>query len=226
MAVWSPAGEHIVFNSLRDPPGIYRMTPGRDTAAVLLIERNRHILVPGRFSPDGRLLALTELNDQTLGDLWIYSLDDASLTPWLRTPANERSPSFSMDGQWLAYASDESGRDEVYVRRWPGAGAAVQISRDGGREPDWSPDDNVLYYRRGDAMLAVDFGTGNAAGSGIPDTVFTGQFAGEYIGATNYDVLPGRRFIMLEVEARSQPVHLDIVLNWFEELDRVTARRR
>lgn len=226
MPVWSPDGDRLVFNSVRETPGIYSIAPGRDTTATLLLERQRHILVPGSFSPDGRFLALTELNDQTLGDIWILSVHDGSLSPWLHTPANERTPAFSTDGRWLAYASDESGRDEIYVRPWPGPGAPVQVSPEGGREPAWSRAGGKLYYRRGDAMLAVPVGTGDTFGWGPPDTMFTGRFASEFLRTRNYDVLPDGRFVMLQHATRSDPVRLNVVLHWSDELDRLTALTR
>jgi serine/threonine-protein kinase len=220
---WSPDGERIVFNSLQSPPGLYWMPRDQSDSARLLLPRREHILVPGSFSADGRLLAYTELNDRTLGDLWTLSLDDGSLTPLVRTSANERGPEFSSNGHWLAFTSDVSGRDEVYVQAYPGPGAPIQISTGGGREPVWSPDGTELFYRQGDAMMAVSVETDGDVAAGPPVKLFEGRYATEYLGVPHYDVAPDGRFLMVEVEATSASVRLDIVLNWFDELDRLVA---
>lgn len=94
--------------------------------------------VPSSFSPDGQLLAFSELNDETGYDIWVLRLDDRKVQPFLRTPFNEAAPSFSTDGHWLAYISDESGRYDIYVQPYPGPGGKWQISTEGGTEPVWN----------------------------------------------------------------------------------------
>ena len=74
---------------------------------------------------------------------------------YLQTPFNERMPAFSRDGRWLAYASDESGRFEVYVQRFPGPGEKIVVSTGGGTEPVWARTGRELYYLYGDRPAAV-----------------------------------------------------------------------
>lgn len=221
LPVWSPDGERVLFNSLRSPPGLYEVRPDESGTPALLLQRGEHILAPGSLSADGRILVYTELNSRTLGDLWTLSLDDGSVSPLLRSPANERSPALSPDGHWLALASDESGIDQVYVQAYPGPGPPIRVSADGGREPVWSRDGRELFYRHGGAMMAVPVRTEGSFTAGRPIRLFEDRYATEYKGRSNYDVGPDRRFLMVEVEEGSGRLRLDVILNWFGELERM-----
>jgi serine/threonine-protein kinase len=221
LPIWSPDGDRILFNSVRSPPGLYQGSPNLSDTSVLLLPRGQHILVPGSFSAGGRFLAYTELNNRTLGDVWMLSLDDGAVTPLLRSPANERTPVFSPDGRWLAFASDESGTDQVYVRAYPGPGPPMRISSDGGSEPVWSRDGTELFYRHGGTMMAAPVRTEGAFAAGRPIPLFEDRYATEYKGRPNYDVGPDGRFLMVEVEKGSEGARLEVVLNWFDELARL-----
>lgn len=221
LPVWSPDGKRVLFNSLRSPPGLYDVSADLSGTSELLHPRGEHILVPGSFSADGRVLAYTELNSRTLGDLWTLSLADGSVTPLLQSPANERSPAFSPDGRWLAFASDESGIDQVYVQAYPGPGPPMRVSVDGGREPVWSKDGRELFYRHGGAMMAAPVRTEGPFVSGEPVRLFDDRYATEHKGRSNYDVGPDGRFLMVDVEKGSERLRLDVILNWFDELERL-----
>jgi hypothetical protein len=96
--------------------------------------------------------------------------------PFLRTPFNETAPQFSPDGRWLAYISDESGRDEIYVQPYPGPGGKWEISTEGGTEPVWNPNGQELFYRSGDKMMAVDVTTQLGFAAGKPRMLFEGPY--------------------------------------------------
>src|SRR5262249_28098351 len=119
------------------------------------------------------------------------------------------------DGKWIAYTSNESGRDEVYVASYPGPGGRVQISTDGGVNPVWSPTGRELFYRKGEKMLAVLIETKPALVVGRPSVLFEGKFE------PGYDVAPdGQRFVMVrESEAQAAP-QIQVLLGWFDELKR------
>ena len=85
-------------------------------------------------------------------DIWIVPRNGEA-EPFLRTRFNEAYPEFSPDGRWLVYTSDESGRDEVYVRPYPGPGRAMQISTAGGSSPGWSRDGSEVFYRWQERLL-------------------------------------------------------------------------
>jgi eukaryotic-like serine/threonine-protein kinase len=150
-------------------------------------------------------------------------MSDRKAVPFLQTPFNETVPAFSPDGHWLAYASDESGRYEIYVRPYPGPGGKWQISTEGGEQPVWNPSGRELFYRSGDKMMRVEIGTEPGFAVGKPRILFEGQYA---TAATfpDYDVSPdGQRFLMLKPaeQAEAGPTQINVVLNWFEELKRL-----
>ena len=115
---------------------------------------------------------------------------------------------FSPDGRWLAYVSDESGRDEVYMQPFPGPGGKRQISTEGGREPLWAKNGRELFYRDGEAFLSVSVETEGAFERGPATALFADHY---YVGSgQTWDISPdGRRFLMVKSEADpAEPLHL------------------
>jgi len=148
-------------------------------------------------------------------ELWSMALDSGSLDPWLQTEFLERAPAFSPDGRWVAYSSDESGREEIYVRPFPGPGGRTQLSTDGGSEPAWAPEGGSLYFRSGDRLMAVsvEFGQTFRVLS-QPRVVLEGQYYG-YPWHRQYDVHPdGDRFLLLQTE--DDDLKMTVVVNWME----------
>jgi len=140
----------------------------------------------------------------------------------LATSANERSAVFSPDGRWMAYVSDQSGRDEVYVRPAPPqTGGDFALSTAGGREPIWAPDGTEIFYRRGDQMVSLALAAGDELIPGEETVLFTGNFASETGGRNQmYGVTAdAQRFIM--VESGDDAEHVNVVLNWLDELERL-----
>jgi len=179
---------------------------------------------PTDWSPDGQVLAFYESHPETQRDLWVLPMS-GNQTPelFLRTPFQERAATFSPDGRWLAYVSNKSGQDEVYVRPYPGPGEEHVISTRGGKEPVWSPDGHELFYRRADEMMVVAVDTAEMFHAGPPTVMFVGRYdldnsAGGLGGVPNYDVAPdGQRFVMVK-ETTADPPQLIVVLNWHQEL--------
>jgi serine/threonine-protein kinase len=121
-----------------------------------------HVSAPWSVSPDGRRLAFGSVSPQTAFDLWTVPVEETggvvrSAAPevFLQSPFYETYPTFSPDGRWLAYASNESGSWEVYVRAFPDGGTPVQVSRDGGRVPRWSATGHEIFYGTDDQRLMV-----------------------------------------------------------------------
>ncbi|MGH9390214.1 MAG: hypothetical protein ACRD1Z_11415, partial [Vicinamibacteria bacterium] len=157
-------------------------------------------------------------------DIGLISLDgDRASEILLGSPFLEMEPSLSLDGRFLAYLSDESGEREVYVRPFPQGDGRWQASTGGGDEPSWSPSGREIFYRRGDAMMAVDVETEPEFRPGRSTPLFEGRFEVDPFShdARNYDVAPDSSgFLMVQpVSAETlAPLQLEVVLNWFEEL--------
>ena len=138
-----------------------------------------------------------------------------SIAPVAATAANERSPAVSPDGRWIAYVSDASGRDEVYVARLDRAGETMQMTKAGATEPVWGREG--LFYRDGESLVLRALVSGRL---GEPRALFEGHFERDPgANLASYDVDPqGRFFIMLK--SASQPRELRVVKNWGSELGR------
>ncbi len=227
-AVWTPDGEHVVFESNKPggPFNLYSM-PWDGSGSIERLTENDKFQFPYSVSPDGKVLAYVE--SEELGnrqyDIWTMPLEgDRTPRPFLQTPANEIHPAFSPDGRWMAYTSNESGDYEVYVRPFPGPGASRQISTDNGHQPLWSPDGRALYYRKEQQVLKVPLETDPDLAAGRVEVLFGGRYSNvNALFGRLYDLSPdGERFLMLRVDDPPAPaMQYTVVLNWFEELKRM-----
>jgi serine/threonine-protein kinase len=220
--VWSPDGARIAFATATWGAVDWMPTDGSSPAQTL-VQNDDVFQVPSSWSPDGRTLTFYKIGSDTTRDIWALPMDgDAVPKLILGTEFNEHSAMFSPDGRWLVYISDESGREEVYVRPYPGPEAKQIVSTEGGREPVWSADGGEIFYRSGDKVLAVDVQTDPDFTAGTPRVLFEEPYAMWYGGGNNYDVTPdGRRFLMIKTDLESAPRQIHVVLNWFEELKRL-----
>src|SRR5437879_2343728 len=132
--VWTPDGKRIVFKGNGNRL-FWQAADGSAGAEVLTSSELAGNNVPGSWSPDGQVLTFMEINPNTGYDVYTLPLKDGKPQPFVRTPSLETAPRFSPDGHFIAYASDESGRVEIYVRPYPGPGGKWQISSAGGTEP-------------------------------------------------------------------------------------------
>ena len=132
---------------------------------------------------------------------------------------HERGGKFSQDGRWLAFTSNRTGQDEVWVKAYVGDEPPVPISIGGGKEPVWSHDGRELFYRNGDRLLAVPIETDPTFHPGQPKLLFRGDYTYGYLDwSFNYDVASDGRFVMV----KEGPVpKLQVIVNWFEELNRL-----
>jgi serine/threonine-protein kinase len=219
--LWQPGMQWVAFSSMRDgPASIYRQDLHNGTVEKLVATENP--TYPRSWSTDGRLLAYEEENPQTGFDIWIYSLDSRSTKPFLRTPYNESSAEFSPDGRFIAYESNEAGeQSEIYVRPYPEVNPRRKISANGGTAPRWGSRGKELFYRIGGKVMAVNVETRRDLVAGTPHELFDGPY-----GA--YDAQPdGASFVMVkEMADGDPPTRINFVLNWFEELKRLTSAGR
>ena len=145
---------------------------------------------------------------------------EGSFRPILDQKYNETQPQISPGGRWMAYASDEPGKSEVYVRTFPEVNKGRwPVSVNGGDSPLWSRDGRELFYRNGEAAMAVSVKTGPGLSLGPPQTLFRGTYLAWSPDepGTPWDVGPDGRFLMMKASPQI-PHKINIVLNWFEEL--------
>jgi serine/threonine-protein kinase len=216
MPIWTPDGRSVVFTS--NPTGLFQMyripADGSGPAERLFESDVNH--AGTSWHPGGRLLAFYQIHPETYRDLWVLDTAANEATPFLVTSADERAGMFSPEGQWIAYVSDESGRDEVYVRPYPGPGGKWQISTDGGTGPLWSRDGTRLHYRERGAVMAVDVSITDGFSAGAPRRLFAGDYLSDPNGNANYDVTADGRFLMISGERADSPTELKLVMGWDE----------
>jgi Tol biopolymer transport system component len=220
--LWTPDGRRVLYASstVNEPRAIYWKNGDGSGAEEKLVAFGNHTHLSS-FSPDGKTLVLTNYETESRGDIWFVSMEGThEAKPFLKTPFNEREGKISPDGRWIAYASDESGRDEVYVQALGGAGGKWQISAEGGFAPLWARSGSELFYRNGDKVLGVSYVGKPEFSPSPPRMLFEGRFDIHPRHEGIYDVSPdGKRFLMVKsAGAESGLSKLNVVVNWFEEL--------
>jgi len=215
--LWTPDGRRIAYISNSSGPRNIFWQLADGSGGFERLNTSPNLSIPGSWSPDGKVLAYAIIAPQTGYDIWTLTPSDHKTQIFLQTKANESAPQFSPDGHWLAYASEESGRFEIYVVPYPGPGGKWQISSDGGREPLWNRNGRELFFRNGNKMMAAPIDTQHGFSAGTPKMLFQGQYVTLANSTPNYDVTAdGQKFLMLK--STVQPTQINVVVNWFEEL--------
>jgi eukaryotic-like serine/threonine-protein kinase len=228
--LWTSDGKRIVFVSVADPSksGVYWKAADGTGKDELLVSEPGAILAPWSWVDNDKTLVLQKTDD-------IFAAWDIGVLPpeggrkWkplLQKKYAECQPRISHNGRWMAYTSNESGKNEVYVRPFPDVdGGRWQASTGGGESPLWSPDGRELFYRSGNAVMAVPVKTDPNYSQGTPSILFRGTYLGSgYLLGSHWDISPnGRRFLMIKEPAATTPAavgprKISIVLNWTEEL--------
>lgn len=218
---WMPGGDRLTFQSTRTGAWNLFWQPADGSGEAESLTTSELDRTSGSWSPDGKTLVFVERHPETGRDVWSLSTDGGEASDrLLGEPFNEVEPRIAPDGRWLAYVSNESGQNEVYVRSFPSMSRKRQVSTDGGHYPLWNPNGRELFYRDEDKMMVVEIASNGELGA--PKVLFEKPLAYSSAGL-NYDVAPdGRRFVMIdESDAEPAPTQLVLVQNWAEELRRL-----
>jgi serine/threonine-protein kinase len=218
---WSADGTQLMFSSDRTASrSLYTLPADGSTREPAPLLETQAAIYEGAWSPDGRWLAFRE-GTGTDRDILVMPLEgeDRTPRPFAQTTFNERALAISPDGRWLAYVSNESGRDEVYVRAFPEPAGQEQVSVNGGQAPRWAPGGDELFYRTASGMTAATVETERAFRVTGRTVLFEDDYRTVNPVYAHYDVDPrSGRFLMLTGEDASGEII--VVANWLEELRR------
>jgi Tol biopolymer transport system component len=225
--IWTPDGKHIAYRSLRPPALWWVRADGGGEPQRLYLSSSLGIQATS-FSPDGTRLAYNQDADVLILPLDLTDPErpkPGSPERLLSTQVNEALAAFSPDGQWIAYTSDESGRQEVYVRRTSETAGKWQVSGDGGYLPIWSHDRREIFYLSpGNRIMATEYEVrGDSFVVRKPRQWSSTQILGP--GYTQFDLAPdGKRVVGLldlaPAPEKTENVHVTFLLNFFDELRR------
>jgi Tol biopolymer transport system component len=228
--VWTPDSQFVVLATASK--GL-SWTRGDGSSKPQVLVESANVRWPWSFTPDGRRLAFQERSPGTGWDIWTVPIDsDGGVLRagqpelFLRTPFDEGKPSFSPDGQWIAYSSNDSGPEEVYVRAFPDTAGVTQVSLGGGKQPTWSRSGKELFFRdlNGRIMIASYEIAGHSLTFNTPTAWSPTRIANVNINGT-YDLArDGTRIVALMPadNAGDRAVsHIVYLEHFFDELRRV-----
>lgn len=214
--LWSPDGQSIAFTARGSIDVLLRGSRPADSARPLL--QGGTVKILNDWAPDGDAIVYTQAGEGTRLDLWTVAAHTGAAAPLLASPFNEMQARFSPDGRWIAYASDESGSLEVYVRRYPSLDEPRRVSQGGGGQPQWRGDLGELFFVSADrALMAVEIAAaGGELEFGTPTTLFRLPIGGGPTDARDHysAAADGQRFLVdgaAESEHRSP---ITLLVNW------------
>jgi Tol biopolymer transport system component len=218
--IWSRDGAFVTYMSVRGQShNLYRKRADGTGAEQLLARRSRWP-TPEDWSPDGRTLLFSEYTSRGDADIWTYSA--GKVTPLIASPFHEAAAKFSPDGRFIAFHADDGGLSRVYLQSFPGPGPRTTVSDEEGGWSRWRADGRELTYWRGERLMVVAVQTDPVLRIGRPQMVLESRGGRHgYAG-----VAPGGRVLTLSSRTTEGPPELRIILNWFEELERLAPHPR
>jgi serine/threonine-protein kinase len=223
---WWPDDRRIAFA---------RVEPGADWGVLSAssdgagnVERHSESVIQrgwlSSISPDAKHMLAAGRAMGTNSNVELVSLEDGKVRTLLDSRFDEEGATFSPNGRFIAYSSNDSGRNEIYVQPFPALDTRTQVSNEGGSEPVWSRDGTKIYFRRGRTLFAAEVQTSPVFSAVRPVKVLEADFATAAVGMPGYDVSPdGKRFAVFRSTVGQGQVEVKVILNWFEELKALGA---
>ena len=218
--IWTPDGRRVAYSAtVSGKSGIYWVPADGSGKPELLAETNS-VVVPNSWTPDGKTLVYSQPGTDKQSHLWKLSVagDGPERKPVLLhdNSFGESNGQISPDGRWLAYSSNESGENNIYLQPFPGPGPKAPVSTQGGAAPRWARSGKELFYwnlARTD-LMAVDIQTAPVLRLGLPQQLFK-SFSG-----TTWDPAPDGQRFLIELFGTGSVVRMEAVDNWFDDLRR------
>ena len=232
--IWSHDSQYILFGSNRDNtlgrvPFFIASSLGSGTEEIaLLAGKAIEASHPADWSMDGGTILYTRHNPETGFDVWSLPatdgppFDESRATPFVATGSRDGEARFSRDGKLVAYTSGESGQPEVYVQPFPGPGAKVRVSTDGGSQPLWRADGRELFYLASDgSLMAVPIAVGDRFTPGEAESLFeAGIYEDDMVERSQYAVTAdGQQFLVIVPADESFSPPVTVIVNWSAELE-------
>jgi Tol biopolymer transport system component len=220
--IWTPDSRRIIFRT-RMPAFSFRSKAANGVGAeesVLGKDFDDFGATPSSVSPDGKTLLFERHGPTGAAGAYTIPLEGSGKAQAvLQSNFGQMQATYSPDGHWMVYTSNESGRDEIYVQPFPGPGGKWLLSADGGAYPRWAQNGREIFFRSEDRMMSVPVETQPTFKVGTARMLFRG---GGYVALGNYDVAPdSQHFLMIkEKEAPASAKELNIILHWTDELRR------
>lgn len=237
-AIWSPDSNSLVVSLARengDFVNLFRLPLANPQALERLTEQPNFGQFPQSWSaPAHAILFMEGVHGTTNGDIMVLPLTgDRQPKPLVANPGWDRTPSFSPDGKWFVYSSEPAAASQIFVQRYDAqqakaTGAPIVISPNGGSDPLWSPDGRTIYYLNlGGQMMAAAWNPLTAKAARI-DGFFSGSIArANNLWTRSYSIAPDGRLLILQPPAQTtpNPARIQVIVNWFEEIKRLTNTR-
>jgi Tol biopolymer transport system component len=221
--VWSPDGSRIAYASMRRGLAeVFEMSSrGGAEKPLTPSPPTQGVNYPTDWTPDGRQILYRSGSANANLELWLSSVDGSNAAPFIKASYGVSNGRFSPDGRFVAYASNESGRWEIYVVPFPGPGGDWKVSTDGGSEPVWSRDGRELFFLTADNhLMAVPVRLSPAFDAGPPKALFLVRRREPIatLDMFSYDVAAdGQRFLVNTDAGEATAAPLTVVLDWAPE---------
>ena len=222
--IWSRDGRELFYVVDRPPFELHRIAVGApDTGRPIWDERSKVDTTGISVSPDGLTLGFELAEEQAGRNLYSRPIDGSAPARPIRVTRNhEANVSFSPDGRWVVYQSNETGRPEIYAQPYPGPGDRVQVSSDGGTDPLWARNGEI-FYLHDDQMRVVPVRRAGQVEFDAARALFSFPvLPGSIHDSQTFDVTgDGSRILSVTIPDANRPRQLEVVTDWTRELARL-----